>query len=151
MSSMTRQLECLSCSNTRTFVHHTTAGEHRVDQATVTALPRRAVLTCGRCGSVSLVAGWGDSFPYRAPETILPCHRRPDGVGVASSSRSANGLGTATSWLPGQRAAGERYSASSRRLVLPVAPECSLQASPVVSPERQRRPRDHRAGLLSPE
>lgn len=101
MSSVIRQLECLSCSNHRSFVHHTAAGEHTITQATASALPRRAVLTCGRCGSVSLVAGWGDGFPYRAPETIVPRSRRPDGAvvgpaGSASSSRSTGGLGRAT-------------------------------------------------------
>ncbi|HEY8284847.1 MAG TPA: hypothetical protein VIJ28_10720 [Chloroflexota bacterium] len=100
MSNLIRQLECLNCSNSRSFVHHTAAGEHSITQAAAATLPRRAVLACGRCGSLSLVAGWDDSFPYRAPETIVLRHRRSGGAAVAtagsaSSPRSAGGLGTA--------------------------------------------------------
>ncbi|MGH2390402.1 MAG: hypothetical protein ACRDIE_19550 [Chloroflexota bacterium] len=83
-------------------MHHTAAGEHSITQAVAATLPRRAVLTCGRCGCLSLVAGWDDSFPYRAPATIFPRHRRSGGAAAAtassaSSPRSAGTLGTAPS------------------------------------------------------
>jgi hypothetical protein len=101
MSSLIRQLECLNCSNKRNFMQHTAAGEHGITQAEAAALPGRAILTCGRCGSPSLVMGWDDAFPYRAPETIFPRRHWSRGAVVASltdaaTSRSVDGPATAT-------------------------------------------------------
>jgi hypothetical protein len=59
-----RQIECLSCSNSRGFVHHTETSSVPVSQAEALALPPRSILTCGRCGSTSLIRSWGDATPY---------------------------------------------------------------------------------------
>lgn len=64
MASYIRQLECLACSNSRTFVHHDEATQRMIGQVEVSTLPRNAVVTCGRCGSTSLVRCWGDSVPF---------------------------------------------------------------------------------------
>jgi hypothetical protein len=59
-----RQLECLSCSNSRSFVLHAEATQRMISQAEAAMLPRNAVITCGRCGSSSLVRCWGDATPF---------------------------------------------------------------------------------------
>lgn len=58
------QLECLSCSNSRSFMHHADRASRPVSQQEAFELPRRAVLTCGRCGSQSLLRMWADAIPY---------------------------------------------------------------------------------------
>jgi hypothetical protein len=63
MASFTRQLECLNCSQSRSFVHHTETAQRLISQAEALALPRNAVVTCGRCGSASVLYGWGDAMP----------------------------------------------------------------------------------------
>jgi hypothetical protein len=89
MSRLIRQLECLNCSNKRNFVHHTAAGEHGITSAEAAVLPGHDVLTCGRCGSASLVMGWDDPFPYRAQETIFPRRHRSGGTAVAARTADA--------------------------------------------------------------
>jgi len=64
MPDYIRQLECLQCSNSRTFVLHQETSQMLVSQAEAISLPQGSVLTCGRCGSTSLVRGWGDAVPY---------------------------------------------------------------------------------------
>ena len=64
MAGYTRQLECLSCSNNRSFLWHSETGQQVLSQAETVALPRGSYLTCGRCGSTSLLAVWGDAIPY---------------------------------------------------------------------------------------
>jgi hypothetical protein len=63
MASFGRQLECLNCAQSRSFVHHTETTQRRINQAEAVALPRKAVVTCGRCGSASVHYGWGDGLP----------------------------------------------------------------------------------------
>jgi hypothetical protein len=63
MASLGRHLECLNCGQSRSFVHHTERAQRRVSQAEALALPRQAVVTCGRCGSASVLYGWGDGLP----------------------------------------------------------------------------------------
>jgi hypothetical protein len=75
MASYTRQLECLNCSQTRSFVHHTETAQRLISQAEALALPRNAVVTCGRCGSASVLYGWDDGLPY-ATRGRLPRRRR---------------------------------------------------------------------------
>ena len=99
MLRLIRELECLNCSNKRFFVQHTVSGEHVLTQEMAAALPRSAVLTCGHCGSKSLVAGVGDGFPYRAPGTVQSRYRRPRGaaaaaVGSTLGSHGDGGLAT---------------------------------------------------------
>jgi hypothetical protein len=89
MSRLIRQLECLNCSNKRNFVHHTATGKYGITSAEATVLPARVVLTCGRCGSPSLVMGWDDPFPYRAPETIFPRRHRSGGTAVATPTAAS--------------------------------------------------------------
>jgi hypothetical protein len=93
MASFTRQLECLNCSQTRSFVHHTDTAQRRISQAEALTLPRHAVVTCGRCGSASVLYGWGDSLPY-ATRGRLP-RRRPSAAAgreaaVGTPSREAD-------------------------------------------------------------
>jgi transcriptional regulator with XRE-family HTH domain len=76
MASYARQLECLNCSQTRSFVHHTETSQRLLSQAEALALPRNAVVTCGRCGSASVLYGWGDAMPY-ATRGRKPRRRRP--------------------------------------------------------------------------
>lgn len=101
MSYLIRKLECLNCSNDRSFIFHTVAGERRITQLEAAALTGRLGISCGRCGGTSVIAGWGDSFPYRTPETIVHRRRRSHGdaattAGPASGSRPAGGLTTTT-------------------------------------------------------
>jgi cytochrome c553 len=63
----TQQLQCLHCSNTRSFLHQTSDGTHQVDQREAQQLHRTAVVTCGRCGGASLVHTWDDAIPYADP------------------------------------------------------------------------------------
>jgi hypothetical protein len=78
MASVTRQLECLNCSQTRSFVHHTETSQRLLSQAEALALPRDAVVTCGRCGSASVLYGWGNAMPY-ATRGHAPGRRRSSG------------------------------------------------------------------------
>jgi hypothetical protein len=82
MTIYIRQIECLNCSNYRGFVHHTEAGQRLISQEEVRDLYRRAVLTCGRCGSASLILGWTDPVPYLPPDTVLRRRRRRNALTV---------------------------------------------------------------------
>ncbi len=64
MGSYMRQIECLNCSNCRAFVYHTDTSSMPVTQAQALTLPPGPMLTCGRCGSTSLIRTWGDATPY---------------------------------------------------------------------------------------
>lgn len=64
MPDYIRQIECLACSNSRIFILHQETSHMPISQAAAAALAQRAQITCGRCGSGSLVRGWGDSVPY---------------------------------------------------------------------------------------
>ena len=66
MSLYAQQIECLSCSNSRTFLHHKDSTSAPVGQMEALDLPRGSVLTCGRCGSTSLLRVWCDGIPYAA-------------------------------------------------------------------------------------
>ncbi|HEY8282896.1 MAG TPA: hypothetical protein VIJ28_00780 [Chloroflexota bacterium] len=76
MVMYTRQVECLNCSNSRNFVHHSEASQRQISQADVGALPKEAVLSCGRCGSFSLIACWGDAVPYATTGYVARRRRR---------------------------------------------------------------------------
>jgi transcriptional regulator with XRE-family HTH domain len=78
MASFTRQLECLNCSQTPIFVHHTETAQRPLSQQEVATLPRDAVVTCGKCGSASVLYGWGDATPY-ATRGRVPRRRRSSG------------------------------------------------------------------------
>ena len=60
MGMYTRQLECLNCSHTRNFLHHTETSTRLLSQAEAIKLPRNAILTCGRCCSSCVFLSWGD-------------------------------------------------------------------------------------------
>ncbi|MGH2387616.1 MAG: hypothetical protein ACRDIE_05380 [Chloroflexota bacterium] len=75
MVMYTRQVECLSCSNSRNFVHHGETSQQLIGQAEVAALPKEAILSCGRCGSFSLISCWSDAVPY-ATVGYTPRRRR---------------------------------------------------------------------------
>ena len=74
MGRYERQVECLSCSNCRSFVHLTETSQRLISPVEAALLYRQAVLTCGRCGSTSLILTWTDAMPY-AP-TGLKSRRR---------------------------------------------------------------------------
>jgi hypothetical protein len=75
MAMFTRQLECLNCSHARSFVHHTETTQHLLSQAEALTLPRGATVTCGRCGSASVLCSWRDGAPY-ATRGLAPRRRR---------------------------------------------------------------------------
>lgn len=89
MPAYVRQLECLSCSNSRNFVHHTEAGQTILSQVEAGALPKTAVVTCGRCGSSSLVRCWGDATPYATTGYVGRRRRRRSSTAVASTESVA--------------------------------------------------------------
>ena len=96
MASFTRQLECLNCSQTRSFVHHTETTQRLLSQAEALALPRNAMVTCGRCGSASVLYGWGDALPY-ATRGRLPRRKRSSGSAWVDAQACTTRIG------PGQQ------------------------------------------------
>ena len=90
MPAYVRQLECLSCSNSRTFVHHTEAGQTILSQVEAGALPKSAVVTCGRCGSSSLVCCWGDATPYATTGYVGRRRRRRSATAAAAPESVAS-------------------------------------------------------------
>jgi hypothetical protein len=82
MASYTRQLECLNCSQTRSFVYHTETAQRLLSQAEAAKLPRGARLTCGRCGSTSVLVSWGDAAPYALHGRTPRRRRSADSAGV---------------------------------------------------------------------
>jgi hypothetical protein len=67
MRGYTEQLECLHCSHSRSFVLHGDREQRILGQTEAVRIAkqtRRAVLTCARCGSSSLVRCWADAMPY---------------------------------------------------------------------------------------
>ena len=91
MGDLVRQLECLSCSNKRSFLQQTPAGPRNISQTEVAALPKHAVVACGRCGGTNLIVCWDDGYPYRAPDTIQRRRRRsvvPAGAPAIKVTRS---------------------------------------------------------------
>ena len=79
MGRYVEQLECLNCSQSRTFVLHGDREQRILGQTEAARIAKQAVLTCGRCGGRSLIRSWTDALPYatsgRAPRrrrTHLP-------------------------------------------------------------------------------
>ena len=66
MAGYVRQLECLNCSESRSFVQHLESEQRLLSQADAQRLGRSAVLTCGRCGGTNIISGWSDAAPYAA-------------------------------------------------------------------------------------
>ena len=64
MSAYVEQLECLNCSQSRSFVLHGDRAQRILGQADAAQAAKRAVLTCARCGGSSLIRGWTDAIPY---------------------------------------------------------------------------------------
>ncbi len=83
MASYVEQLECLQCSQSRSFVLHSDRGQRTLGQAEAAKLARSALLTCARCGSSSLIRGWTDAVPYAAVGRT-PRHRRSSGLRSAA-------------------------------------------------------------------
>jgi hypothetical protein len=69
------QLECLNCSQSRSFVLHGDRQQRIIGQSEAARIARRGVLTCGRCGSSSLIRSWSDGVPY-ATAGMTPRRRR---------------------------------------------------------------------------
>lgn len=87
MALLVRQLECLHCSNNRNFVVHTETAQRLVSQVEVRDLPRKAYLTCARCGSTSLINGWTDGNLYAA-QGVAPRRRRKRQVAADAADYS---------------------------------------------------------------
>lgn len=66
MSAYVKQLECLQCSQSRSFVLHGDREQHILGQTEAVRQARGAVMTCARFGSRSLVRGWTDAAPWAA-------------------------------------------------------------------------------------
>lgn len=75
MPAYSLQLECLSCSNRRHFIRHSTTGKQLLSQADLSTLPKSAFVTCGHCGSTSLIRSWADATPD-ATAPYVPRRRR---------------------------------------------------------------------------
>ena len=95
MPAYVRQLECLSCSNSRNFVHHTEAGQTILSQVEAGALPKTAVVTCGRCGSTSLVRCWGDATPYATTGYVGRRRRRRSAATAGAENAPAEAVANA--------------------------------------------------------
>ena len=63
MGSYREQLECLQCSQSRSFVLHGEREQRIVAQEDAIRVARRGVLICGRCGRSSLIRSWTDDLP----------------------------------------------------------------------------------------
>jgi hypothetical protein len=64
MAAYVEQLECLNCSQSRSFMLHGDREQRIVGQTEAVRHARRGVLTCARCGGSNLVRSWGDAVPY---------------------------------------------------------------------------------------
>ncbi len=64
MAAYVEQLECLNCSQSRSFVLHGDREQRLVGQAEAVGITKRSVLTCARCGGRNLIRGWTDAVPY---------------------------------------------------------------------------------------
>jgi hypothetical protein len=84
MAIYVQQIECLHCSNCRSFIQHTDGGQRRISQEDARLLGRRATLSCGRCGSTSLILGWTDYFAH-LPTNPAPRRRRRRGAMAAAT------------------------------------------------------------------
>jgi hypothetical protein len=78
MASYVQQLVCLHCSQSRTFVLHGERDQRILGQTEAARMAARVVLTCGRCGSSSLVRSWTDALPDAA--TGMTPRRRRRGI-----------------------------------------------------------------------
>ena len=67
MGAYVEQLECLNCSQSRSFVLHGDREQRILGQAEAARaarVARRGALTCARCGGSNLIRSWGDAVPY---------------------------------------------------------------------------------------
>ena len=64
MGAYVKQLECLNCSQSRSFVLHGDREQRIVGQAEAARLIKRVVMTCARCGGSNLIRAWGDAVPF---------------------------------------------------------------------------------------
>ena len=85
MGSYVAQLECLNCSQSRSFVLHGECQQRIVGQAEAVRETRQGVLTCARCGSSSLIRGWGDGIPF-ASSGIARRRRRNAFLGLTQGN-----------------------------------------------------------------
>jgi transcription elongation factor Elf1 len=76
LGTFVEQLECLHCSHSRSFVLHGERAQRLVSQAEAARVAKQAVLTCGRCGSRSLIRSWTDAVPYATAAIVLRRRRR---------------------------------------------------------------------------
>jgi len=75
MAAYVEQLECLQCSQSRSFILHGEREQRILAQAEAARVAGRAALTCARCGSGSLIHSWTDAMPYAVAGTAP--RRRP--------------------------------------------------------------------------
>jgi hypothetical protein len=86
MGAYTLQLECLSCSNRRNFLVHSEAGAQLLTQAELNSLSKHTVVTCGRCGSGSLIRSWADAIPDATTPYIPRRRRRRSKAAIAAAA-----------------------------------------------------------------
>lgn len=63
MHGFTRRVECVHCANSRSFIQHGETSRRLIGQDEVGTLPYSAALSCGRCGSFSLLSWWDGAVP----------------------------------------------------------------------------------------
>ncbi len=90
MPAYVKQIECLSCSNSRNFVHHMETTNTLISQAEAISLPRGTLLSCGRCGSTSLVRSWGDATPYATKGYVGRRRRRRSSAALPAAPATTN-------------------------------------------------------------
>jgi hypothetical protein len=66
-----------------------------ISQAEAIALQRSAVLTCGRCGSNSLIRCWGDATPYATAGYVGRRRRRRSAAAAAAAASPSASTSTA--------------------------------------------------------
>ncbi|HWE60546.1 MAG TPA: hypothetical protein VHB98_02435 [Chloroflexota bacterium] len=75
MAAYVEQLECLHCSQSRTFVLQGERERRILGQAEAARVAEQVLLTCGRCGSSSLIRSRADALPD-ATASMAPRRRR---------------------------------------------------------------------------
>jgi hypothetical protein len=86
MGAFVKQLECLNCSQSRSFVLHNDREQRTIGQAEAAGIAKRGVLTCGRCGSSSLILSWTDAVPYATSGRTSRTRRRAHSPRIVQES-----------------------------------------------------------------
>ena len=85
-----RQLECVQCSNQRSFVIYSETSQTVVGQTEAAELPRGTRMACGRCGCTSLISCWTDAVPYATTGYVGRRRRRRGAIANAEHALLRN-------------------------------------------------------------